>query len=134
MKVIGVDGCTCGWLAISLINSEKWESRIFPYIRKLLENSKNAQIILIYILFGLNDNNEFIQLSDTLVDSDGLHSLFAPYFKDDYIYCLDVFEIQTTNHPISIWRIVADNKIRNRNIILASTLSSLFFLLDVSRY
>ncbi|TET28843.1 MAG: hypothetical protein E3J70_08640 [Candidatus Heimdallarchaeota archaeon] len=95
---------------------DKSKNRILAYFRA--HNGNTA-------LFGLNESNDFIQLSETLADTEGVHSLYAPYFKDDYIYCLDVFEIQTTNHPLSIWKIVKDNKIRNRNLVIVSTIGAL---------
>jgi predicted RNase H-like nuclease len=53
MKYVGVDGCKCGWFAVTTDGRSCWEIEIFESITSIWTQHKNASLILIDIPIGL---------------------------------------------------------------------------------
>jgi predicted RNase H-like nuclease len=65
MFYVGVDGCKKGWFAVKLPERNDWEINLFPNIKELWQQYKDANLILIDIPIGLPHRAHKVRSCDT---------------------------------------------------------------------
>ena len=56
--IVGVDGCSAGWLVVVTMANLEWEIRIFPNIQSVWDTYGAAEMILVDIPIGLSEDGD----------------------------------------------------------------------------